>query len=67
VLPPLSCARTEYVGPLAGLFTHGYQPLLRAIAEAGLRPSGASREVYHLWRGPEAPDNRIEIQIGIAA
>lgn len=67
VLPPLSCARTEYVGPLAELFAHGYQPLLRAIAEAGLRPSGASREVYHVWRGPEAPDNRIEIQIGIAA
>lgn len=67
VLPPLSCVRTVYVGPLAGLFAHGYQPLLRAIAEAGLRTSGTSREVYHVWHGPEAPDNRIEIQIGIAA
>lgn len=67
VLPPLSCARTMYVGPLAGLFAHGYQPLLRAIAEAGRHPSGVSREVYHVWHGPEAPDNRIEIQIGIAA
>lgn len=65
VLPPLSCARTVYVGPLAGLFTHGYQPLLRAIAEAGMRASGESREVYHVWHGPEAADNRIEIQIGI--
>lgn len=66
VLPPLSCARTVYVGPLVGLFTRGYQPLLQAIAEAGLRTSGESREVYHVWHGPDSPDNRIEIQIGIA-
>lgn len=47
VLPPLRCAHTVFTGPLAGLFTHDYQPLLRAIIQAGLRPSGAGHEVYH--------------------
>jgi hypothetical protein len=65
LLPGLRCVRRIYEGPLAGLFTGGYQPLLQAIAQAGLRTSGESREVYHAWHGPESPDNRIEIQIGI--
>ena len=64
-LPHLRCASLMYEGPLAELFTRGYQPLLQAIAEAGLRASGESREVYHVWHGPESPANRIEIQIGI--
>lgn len=67
LLPPLRCARAIHEGPLAGLFVRGYQPLLQAIALAGLRMSGESREVYHAWHGPESPDNRIEIQIGLAA
>lgn len=66
MLPALRCARRLYEGPLADLFTHGYGPLLQAMAEAGLRAGGQSREVYHVWHGPESPDNRIEIQIGLA-
>lgn len=65
LLPALRCARRIHEGPLVELFTRGYQPLLQAIAEAGLRASGESREVYHVWHGPESHDNRIEIQIGI--
>ncbi|MCX7692385.1 GyrI-like domain-containing protein [Tepidimonas taiwanensis] len=65
MLPALRCARRVYEGPLCDLFRHGYQPLLHAMAEAGLRASGDSREVYHVWHGPDAPNNRIEIQIGI--
>lgn len=65
LLPALRCVRRIHEGPLAELFTRGYQPLLQAIAEAGLRTSGESREVYHAWHGPESPANRIEIQIGI--
>ncbi|AUL98872.1 AraC family transcriptional regulator [Rhodocyclaceae bacterium] len=65
MLPALRCARRVYEGPLSDLFSQGYQPLLHAMAEAGLRASGDSREVYHVWHGPDAPDNRIEIQIGI--
>jgi len=66
VLPALRCARRVFEGPLCDLFSHGYQPLLHAMAEAGLRASGESREVYHAWYGPDSSDNRIEIQIGIA-
>jgi hypothetical protein len=65
-LPALSCMRTVYCGPLEGLFTQGYQALLDAIAAAGRTPSGQTREVYHAWHGPDSPDNRIELQIGLA-
>jgi len=64
-LPRLRCACLVHEGPLAELFARGYQPLLAAIAAAGLRTLGESREVYHVWRGPQSPDNRIEIQIGV--
>ncbi|UPG73056.1 GyrI-like domain-containing protein [Roseomonas gilardii subsp. gilardii] len=66
-LPPLRCAAAIYEGPISGLFIHGYEPLLQAIAAAGLQASGESREVYHRWQDPEAMDNRIEIQIGLGA
>lgn len=65
-LPAMHCVRRLYEGPLTELFTRGYQPLLQAIAQAGLQPNGNSREIYHVWHGPGANDNRIEIQIGIA-
>lgn len=66
-LPALHCASLTYEGPLADLFERGYRPLLQAIAEAGLQPNGESREVYHVWHGPESTANRIEIQIGLEA
>ncbi|KOF53631.1 MULTISPECIES: GyrI-like domain-containing protein [unclassified Achromobacter] len=65
-LPRLRCASLLYQGPLDRLFSQGYQPLLRAIAEAGLTPTAESREVYHAWAGPQSAANRIEIQIGVA-
>ncbi|SOD97562.1 AraC family transcriptional regulator [Caenispirillum bisanense] len=65
-LPALHCAAAIYEGPLTGLFSDGYAPLLAAIAAAGLRPTGDSREVYHRWEGPDSPANRVEIQIGVA-
>jgi hypothetical protein len=65
-LPALRCARLMYEGSLDKLFTQGYQPLLQSMADAGLTPSGESREVYHAWHGPESDENCIEIQIGIA-
>ena len=66
-LPPLRCARLIYEGPLANLFVQGYQTLLQSMADKGLTPNGESREVYHVWYGPESDDNRIEVQIGVAS
>lgn len=65
-LPALHCAAQVYEGPLSGLFSDGYAPLLAAIAAAGLRPTGESREVYHRWEGPDSAANRVEIQIAVA-
>lgn len=65
-LPALHAACAVYEGPLAGVFSDGYRPLLAAMADAGFRPTGESREVYLAWEGPEAAGNRIEIQFAIA-
>lgn len=64
-LEPILCASCHYKGALRSLFSDGYDPLLRAITIAGHGLSGESREVYHRWRGPDAADNWIEIQIGL--
>lgn len=65
-LSSINAACAVYEGPLSGLFSHGYQPLLADMAEAGLTPTGESREVYHRWTGPNHDDNRIEIQFAVA-
>ncbi|GGY19867.1 hypothetical protein GCM10011289_24160 [Paludibacterium paludis] len=60
-----ACAASEYRGSLAGLFEHGYQPLVNDITGAGLRVTGESREIYHAWAAPDSPDNRVELQFGV--
>lgn len=65
-LAPIRAATAVYEGPLADLFTNGYAPLLAAVETSGHAVSGESREIYHAWHGPDAPDNRIEIQFGLA-
>lgn len=61
-----SCAFVEYKGKLRQLFTKGYQPLVREIVTAKMNFTGESREVYHVWIGPNSPENRIAIQFGVA-
>ncbi|SCK28694.1 GyrI-like domain-containing protein [Vogesella sp. LIG4] len=65
-LPPLHCASHDYHGPLHGLFSHGYAPLLAAIAAAGAMPGQQCREVYHRWLGPEDSGNHVELQFALA-
>lgn len=65
-LSRFSCAFVEYKGRLRHLFTKGYQPLVREIVAAKLDFTGESREIYHVWTGPNSLENRIEIQFGIA-
>ena len=38
----------------------------RVVAAAGWTPDAQTREVYHVWHGPDSPDDRIELQIGLA-
>jgi hypothetical protein len=64
-LPEFACAFAEYEGPLSGIFSAGYAPLLDAIQEAHAILTGEIREVYHVWGDPESPANRVEIQIGL--
>jgi effector-binding domain-containing protein len=47
------------------MFQEGYGPLLGEIEVSGLGVSGESREIYHVWMGPEDPGNEVEIQFGL--
>lgn len=65
-LGQFSCAFVPYHGGLRQLFSQGYQPLVRDMVAAKMAFTGESREVYHAWNGPNSPDNRVEIQFGVA-
>ncbi|WP_026973092.1 hypothetical protein [Aliagarivorans marinus] len=59
------CASRTYKGSLQGLFELGYQPLVAQINAANGRYTGESREIYHVWQGPESDSNVVEIQFGL--
>ncbi|EOZ3812830.1 hypothetical protein [Citrobacter youngae] len=65
-LDKVTCASICYNGPLRSLFTQGYAPLLKSIVDEKLILTNESREVYHIWNGPSAKDNQIEIQFILA-
>lgn len=65
-LEPIMVAARTHLGPLRTLFTQGYAPLVSDIEMSRHEFSGESREIYHDWRGPGAPYQRIDIQFGLA-
>lgn len=65
VLPEFTCATTDYQGPLSGIHTGGYLPLLDGIFTANLVPTGEIREVHHIRGHPDSPTNCVAIQIGV--
>ena len=65
-LEPIIVASATHRGSLRTLFSRGYAPLVADIEHSRHVFSGESREVYHDWRGPGSPYQRIEIQFGLA-
>jgi hypothetical protein len=65
-LEPIIVAAAVHRGPVRTLFSQGYAPLVAAIERSRHDFSGESREVYHDWRGPGAPYQKIEIQFGLS-
>ncbi|MCF6692627.1 hypothetical protein NGI08_21750 [Klebsiella michiganensis] len=61
-LDKVSCVSGCYCGSLRSLFTKGYAPLLNNIRAGKIKLTNESREIYHIWNGPLAKDNQIEIQ-----
>lgn len=61
-LPAADCASFTWRGSIRHLFTRGYAPLLKNIKDSGLKLSGESREIYHVWNSNNSPENEIEIQ-----
>lgn len=64
-LPEMPAGTLRYEGPLAGIFTEGYTPLLESLMTDAIPLSGEIREVYHQWTDPASPENAVEIQVGI--
>lgn len=65
-LPGFLAAVAEYEGPLSGIYADTYAPLLESLLTGDAPLSGEVRELYHVYTEPESPQNRVEIQIGIA-
>ena len=65
-MEPIMVASTIYRGPVRGLFTRGYAPLISKIENSRHAFSGESREIYHQWNGSQAQYHMIEIQFGLA-
>jgi effector-binding domain-containing protein len=61
-LPAVEHASAWIEGPFTPeSLERAYTACLDRIRGLGRTPSGESREVYHLWSGPDSPDNRVEI------
>lgn len=58
------CFAAGYHGPMTHL-GDAYAPLMNALRDAGHTPLEQSREVYRRWVAYDAPDNHVEIQLGI--
>ena len=58
------CISIEYVGPMPGI-GQAWEDALAEARESGDVLTGTGREIYHRWVGIDAPDNRIEILVGV--
>ena len=58
------CATVIYSGPVAQI-GQAYQKVFTDLMEAGLKPSGDSREMHFYWESAESPNNVVLIQIGV--
>jgi effector-binding domain-containing protein len=63
-LPAFRCATLLYIGP-APRIGDAWQKLYRAIADKGLTPTDEERELYLYWEGVEAPNNIVQVQVGV--
>jgi effector-binding domain-containing protein len=66
-LPAMTAATAHYEGPLSGIYTGAYVPLLEDLLTNEVALSGEVRELYHVLADPDSPDNQVDILIGIAS
>lgn len=64
-LTPFDYVEKTYVGAMENMGKDGYEPLFIAMAKSGIESNGEAREIYVNWAGPESPENRTDIQIGV--
>lgn len=58
------CATVLFSGSLEHL-SDAYGKVMGGVGQAGLKPTGTTREVYLYWEGPQSPNNVVQIQVGI--
>lgn len=63
-LPAFRCATAVFSGSMAHI-GQAYQQLFAQIGEAGLVPTGETREMHLYFESPESPNNVVLIQAGV--
>jgi|GEM_PF-1280169 len=64
-LEPFQFVESVLYGDIAELENKAYDPLIGEIHKAGLTMTGAGREVYQNFDGPDSADNETRVQIVI--
>ncbi len=65
IIEEIEAYEKEYVGNLMEIGPKGYEPMMKILGEAGLKPTIQCREVYTKWVSPESMENEIQIQIEV--
>ncbi|HZL38609.1 MAG TPA: GyrI-like domain-containing protein [Tepidisphaeraceae bacterium] len=63
-LTPFRCATVIYRGPMKDI-GQAYDRLIPQIIAARHVPSDQTRENYLSWKGPDSPNNVVQIEVGI--
>jgi effector-binding domain-containing protein len=58
------CATVIYSGPIMRV-GEAYQQLFMELMQAGMQPTGETREMYLYWEAPESPNNIELIMAGV--
>ena len=63
-VPTFHCATVIYSGPVQRV-GEAYQQLFMELMQAGMQPTGETREMYLYWEAPESPNNIELIMAGV--
>jgi len=64
VLEPMKALTVRIKGPIDHI-SHAWTAVHEAAAAQKLEPTGESREIYHVWDGPQGSTNITEVQLGV--
>jgi effector-binding domain-containing protein len=64
-LEPYHCATAIFSGSMENV-GQAYQKVFAEIMQAGLKPTGGTREMHMYFESPESPNNIFQIQVAVS-